>query len=138
MLFILIATAFALTTRAQSNTLVSLFDQEKIFTKDIDVMPEFIGGMKKFYTRVKRIPYTFYDRMHARDGMVIVLMVVEKDGSLSNLKVLRGLSELQDKEILRVIKKLQPWKPGMHQGKPVRVLYSIPINFELIDHLEPS
>ncbi len=133
----IVATAFALNLQAQNLSNISNISDDKIFTHDIDVMPEFIGGMKRFYNRVKRIPYTFDDRMNARKGLVTVLMVVEKDGSMSNLKVLHGFSELQDKEILRVIKRLQPWKPGIHHGNTVRVLYSVPINFDLVDHLDP-
>jgi protein TonB len=137
-LLILITTVFALNLQAQTIENTPAPNEEKIYTSDIDVMPEFNGGMHKFYARIKRIPYTFFDRMNERKGRVIVLMVVEKDGSLSNLKVLHGLSELQDKEIIRVIKRLRPWKPGMHKGKPVRVLYSVPINFELADKLTPA
>lgn len=136
-LFILVATAFALKLQAQNPSTIASTSNDKIFTRDIDVMPEFAGGMKRFYNRVKRIPYTFDDRMNARKGLVTVLMVVEKDGSLSNLKVLHGFSALQNKEILRVINRLQPWKPGMHRGEPVRFLYSVPINFDLVDSLDP-
>lgn len=131
------AAAFALKLQAQNLSTISNISEDKIFTHDIDVMPEYSGGMKRFYNRIKRIPYTFDDRMNARKGLVTVFMVVEKDGSLSNLKIIHGISDVQNKEIMRVVKKLQPWKPGIHQGQPVRVLYSVPINFELVDKLDP-
>ncbi|MDB4927254.1 energy transducer TonB [Mucilaginibacter sp.] len=130
-LFILITTLFALKTQAQVQAITSP-DQDTIFTTNIDVAPEFKDGMDRFYARLHRIPYTFTDRIGERQGRVIVMMVIEKDGSISNLKVLHGFSEKQDHEILRVIKRLNKWKPGMRAGKPVRVLCSIPINFKLI------
>ncbi|MDB5031203.1 energy transducer TonB [Mucilaginibacter sp.] len=130
-LFILIVIAFALKTQAQVQAITSP-DQDSIFTTNIDVAPEFKDGMDRFYARLHRIAYTFTDRFREHQGRVIVIMVIEKDGSISNLKVLHGFSEKQNHEILRVIKRLNKWKPGMRSGKPVRVLCSIPIDFKLI------
>ena len=62
-------------------------------------------------------------------------MIIEKDGNVSNVKVLHGISKKEDDEMIRVIGKLQKWKPGMHDGKPVRVQYAIPINFQIADDL---
>ena len=132
LLFILIAISFALKTQAQKVETINPPAEDKIYTTDIDTSPEFIGGMDKFYARLKHIRYTFSDRMMYRQGRVTVLMVIEKDGSLSNLKVIHGISEKQDEQILNVVKKLNKWKPGMVQGKPVRVLCSIPIDFKLL------
>ena len=74
--------------------------------------PEYRGGMDEFYDRIGHIPYTFYDRMTNHQGLVTIILVVEKDGSISNLKILHGISEKQDKEILRVVKRLNKWTPG--------------------------
>ena len=60
-----------------------------------------------------------------------VTFVVEKDGSVTDAKVLRGVSEEVDAEALRVINAMPKWKPGMQQGVPVRVQYNIPIIFKL-------
>ncbi|MGY3212137.1 energy transducer TonB [Mucilaginibacter sp. HD30] len=127
----LIALVFALSAWSQqtstSNTSVT------VALNDVNVMPQFEGGMEKFYNRLKRIPYTYWDRMNLRKGKVYLLMVIESDGRLSDLKVVRGLSVIQDKEILRVAKKLDRWKPATKNGIPVRMICSIPINFELLD-----
>ena len=128
-LFILIVSAFTFTLKAQN----ILPQDDKIYTGNIDVMPEFKGGMDKFYARLGEIHYTIYDRMTKHQGRVTVMMIIEKDGSLSNLKVVHGFSDKEDSEILRVLRSLRKWKPGMQNGKPVRVLCSVPINFELIN-----
>lgn len=128
----LFAIAFTVSLRAQNTASVSSINQEPIFTTDIDVMPEYKDGMDKFYSRVANIPYTYFDRVYSCEGRVTVMMIIEKDGSLSNLKVVHGFSEKQDKEILRVIKRLHQWKPGLKNGQPVRVLYSLPIEFKLV------
>jgi protein TonB len=57
--------------------------------------------------------------------------VIEKDGSLSNIKVTQSLSPNMDAEAVRVIKKSPKWKPGIQFGREVRVKYTIPINFSL-------
>jgi hypothetical protein len=129
--FTLIAIVFALSAWSQqsssSNTTVT------VALNDADVMPQFEGGMDKFYKRLKRIPYTYWDRMNLRKGKVYLLMAIESDGRLSDLKVVHGLSVIQDKEILRVAKKLDRWKPATKNGIPVRLVCSVPINFELLE-----
>ncbi|WP_262710290.1 energy transducer TonB [Mucilaginibacter psychrotolerans] len=64
-------------------------------------------------------------------GRIIITFVVEKDGTLSNIKVLRGIGSSCDEEAIRAIKACPPWLPGMQKGKPVRVQYSVPIAFSL-------
>ncbi len=132
----IIALVFILSAQAQqspaTNTSVNLV------VNDADVMPVYEGGMDKFYKRLKSIPYTYWDRLNLRKGKVYLLMAIESDGRLSDMKVVRGLSEIQDKEILRVAKKLNKWKPATKNGVPVRVVCSVPINFELLDHVEPG
>ncbi|WP_243837311.1 energy transducer TonB [Mucilaginibacter gilvus] len=57
--------------------------------------------------------------------------MIEKDGSLSNFKVLRSPGESLSNEAIRVMKESPPWNPGLQDGKPVRVQYSIPVAFTL-------
>jgi len=64
-------------------------------------------------------------------GTVFVTFVIEKDGSISNARILRVKLESLDKEALRAVSKLQKWKPGMQNGKLVRVQYNLPIKFTL-------
>ena len=131
---ILIAALFAINTKAQRVERYSA----SVAANKANSLPEFKGGMTRFYAKLKRIPYTFWDRLNLRKGKVYLLMVVEKDGSLSDMKVIHGLSEIQNKEILRVAKKLDSWNPGMKNGEPVRMVCSVPINFELLDDVDPD
>jgi len=108
---------------------------DKIFAEPVEVMPEFKGGMPRFYDLLKNIPYLFLDEMNGRQGEAIVLMVVEKDGSVSNVKVVHGISQQEDAVIVKTIMRLQKWKPGMHNGQPVRVQFEIPISFRLVSDL---
>ena len=64
-------------------------------------------------------------------GRVIVSFVVETDGSLTDLKVVRGLDPAFDKEALRIVKSMPKWIPGTQNGQPIRVRYSVPVTFRL-------
>ena len=64
-------------------------------------------------------------------GKVYLSFIVEKDGSLTNIKVLRGLYRPIDEEAIRVVKLMPKWIPGKHNGKIVRQKYTLPIKFEL-------
>ena len=127
--FILITIGCALSSKAQSPNNIS---EEPIYTTPVQVMPEYKGGMDRFYNRLKHIQYLYYARMQNKEGKVLVSMVIEKDGSVSNTRVMNGFIEEQDKEILRVVNNLNKWKPGMLNGQPVRVAYSVPLNFKLV------
>ena len=62
-------------------------------------------------------------------GRVIIGIVVEKDGSLTDIKVVKSVDPSLDKEAIRVVKTMPNWIPGMQDGEPVRVKYIIPITF---------
>lgn len=64
-------------------------------------------------------------------GKVYIQFVIERDGSITDVKVLRGVDASLDKEAVRVVKAMPKWKPGKQRGKPVRVSYTLPINFQL-------
>ena len=64
-------------------------------------------------------------------GRVMVSFVVERDGSVSNIKVLRGVDPSLDKEAIRVVGEMPKWKPGMQTGKPVRSRFNLPVTFRL-------
>lgn len=100
----------------------------------VDEMPQFPGGeaaMMKFVANNVKYPQEAKDK--EIDGRVFVSFVVEKDGSVSNVKVLRGIGGGCDEEAVRVISAMPKWKPGIKDGKPVRVSYMMPINFKLSD-----
>lgn len=92
-----------------------------------EVAPEPNGGMAgwtKFIQRNLRYPDT------DAQGRVFVSFVVERDGSLTDVKIIRSVSPELDAEALRVIRMAPKWKPGMQGGQPVRVQFNIPINFQ--------
>ena len=136
LLFILISSACSLNLYAQSNATNTVNtvtpDGDVIYTTPVEVMPEYKGGMERFYERLKRIKYLHFVRTQNLQGKVMVALVIEKDGTVSNAKIMNGLIEAQDKEVLRVVSKLRKWKPGMHNGQPVRVAYNVPLNFKLV------
>ena len=69
----------------------------------------------------------------AIEGRVICQFIVEKDGSIGNITVVRTSgNESLDNEAIRVIQSMPKWKPGLQRGKPVRVKYTLPINFRLV------
>jgi len=65
------------------------------------------------------------------EGRVFVNFVVEKDGSVNEVKVRKGIGKLCDEEAVRVVKAMPKWTPGMQDGKPVRVHYNLPFFFKL-------
>ena len=93
---------------------------------EVDVKPDFPGGITAFYNFVGK-NYRVPEENNVR-GKVVVEFIIEKDGTLSNFKILRDLGNGTGKEALRVLKKSPKWIPGEQHGKKVRVLYSIPIS----------
>ena len=97
-----------------------------------EVMPEFPGGtesMMKFLVENIKYPKEAMDKGIA--GRVFVEFVVEQDGSLSDVKVLRSVDPILDNEAVRIVKTMPKWKPGTEGGKTVRVKYVLPIVFRM-------
>lgn len=95
-------------------------------------MPEFPGGYQALLNFLSQnIRYPSIAAESGITGKVTVNFVVNKDGSISDATILRGVDQALDKEALRVINSLPRWKPGKQAGKPVRVSFSVPINFKL-------
>ncbi len=98
----------------------------------VEDMPEFPGGqlaLRKFIAQAVKYPVIAQE--NGIQGKVFVNFVVAKDGSVTNAKIARGVDPSLDKEALRVVNSLPKWKPGKQGGKPVRVSYTVPINFQL-------
>ena len=108
---------------------------EIIYTKNgVDVMPEPDGGAAgwtKFLERNLRYPGPASDA--GKSGKVWVSFIVEKDGQISNVIVDKGAGYGMDEEALRVLKLSKKWKPGIQNGQPVRVKYTLPLNFVLTE-----
>ena len=85
--------------------------------------------MKEYIHKQTKYPVTALE--NGIYGRVIISVIVEKDGILSKIEVLKGVDEDLDKEALRIIKGMPKWEPGMQNGKAVRVKYIIPVSFRL-------
>ena len=98
----------------------------------VEVMPEFPGGDDSLNRFIKNtLKFPDIERDNDIQSRVIVSFIVEKDGSLSNIAIKKGVNPAQDKEAIRVVQALPKFKPGRQQGVPVRVRYVIPIMFKL-------
>ncbi len=96
------------------------------------VMPEPQGGFAGFYKFLqKELRYPDQARRMGIEGKVYIEFIVEKDGSLSNMKVIKSVGGGCDEEALRVLKKSPKWTPGNNAGRGVRVRMSLPVNFKL-------
>ena len=107
--------------------------QKKTKVYDIvEVMPQYPGGMQELMQYLaKNIKYPLKAEKKGIEGKVMINFIVEKDGSISNVKVVRNIHPLLDKEAERVIKAMPKWSPGKQEGKPVRVKFNIPVAFRL-------
>ena len=100
----------------------------------VEQMPEFPGGEEAILEFVaKNIQYPQKAIDAGAYGRVFVGFVIEPDGSVSNVTLLRGIGFGCDEEAMRVVKMMPKWQPGMQNGEAVRVSYLIPINFKLED-----
>ena len=98
----------------------------------VDEMPEYPGGMEAMYKFLSdNIHYPEKAKEEGIEGRVYVNFVVEADGRLSDIKVLRGIGGGCDEEAVRVVEAMPRWKPGRHHGKAVRVHFNLPIVFKL-------
>jgi len=118
-----------LTVEPVGNGPADVVEDNNIYnTAGIEVKPDFPGGMAKFYKFVGNNYRTPEEEGLA--GKVYVTFVVEKDGSLTDIKVVRDIGFGTGKEAIRVLKSCPKWNPGEQNGKKVRVLYSLPITIQ--------
>ena len=104
---------------------------DKVFEK-VEDMPEFPGGEQAMMDFVgKNVQYPKEAMEKEISGRVLVGFIVEKDGSVNEVKIVRGIGGGCDEEAVRVVKAMPKWKPGKEKGKPVRVSYMMPIFFKL-------
>ena len=106
-------------------------EEQQIF-QVVEEMPEFPGGMGECMKFLgKNIKYPTISQENGVQGRVIVQFVVNRDGSIVDPVVVRGVDPYLDKEALRVIATMPKWKPGKQRGKAVRVKYTVPVMFRL-------
>ncbi|HAH55913.1 MAG TPA: hypothetical protein DCM02_11695 [Flavobacterium sp.] len=95
-------------------------------TAGIEVKPEFPGGYEAFYKFIAENYKT--PNVVGLNGKVYVAFVIEKDGSITDIKVLRDIGHGTGKEAIRVLELSPKWIPGEQNGKKVRCTYALPIN----------
>jgi protein TonB len=106
-------------------------EEQQIF-QVVEEMPEFPGGMAECMKWLsKNMKYPTISQENGVQGRVIVQFVVNRDGSIVDPVVVRGVDPYLDKEALRVIQMMPKWKPGKQRGKAVRVKYTVPVMFRL-------
>ena len=107
--------------------------EEQTIFEVVEQMPEFPNGGQAGLMQylAKNIKYPTIAQENGTQGRVVVQFVVNKDGSIVDATVLRGVDPYLDKEAIRVINSMPKWKPGMQRGKPVRVKYTVPVMFRL-------
>ena len=123
MMFVLLFSFMTSTAQTKKNDMV--FDV-------VEVMPQFPGGqiaMMKYI--MENIKYPKQAMKEGIQGRVTVSFIVEKDGRVSNVRLLRSVQSALDKEAIRVVKSMPKWTPGKQNGKPVRVRYNLPVMFKL-------
>jgi protein TonB len=98
----------------------------------LDVYPHYPGGdQARFYFLRTHISYPEDARKKGIQGVVIIVFVIEEDGSVSNIKVTKSIGGGCDEEAVRVIRSMPLWEPGKRSGRPVRVLVRMPIVFRI-------
>ena len=108
------------------------FTDNKVY-ESAEVMPEFPGGQTELLKFVaKRVKYPTEAQRKGAQGRVIVKFVVETNGSISNIHVVKGIDPLLDAEAIRVCTTMPTWAPARQEGKAVRCYYTIPVTFGLV------
>lgn len=129
--FLLLLSAILLTNMAfcQEEKKVSVDDEVFVVVEE---QAEFPGGLDSMYAYiVKNLKYPELAKEKGIEGRVFVSFIIEKDGSISNVKLLRGIGGGCEEAAVEMVKNMPKWKPGTQRGKPVRVQFNLPIKFEL-------
>lgn len=110
---------------------VEIRDPEETFTI-VEEMPEFPGGDAALMRYLaKSVRYPVIAEQNNIQGRVYIQFVINTNGEVTNAIVLRGVDPSLDKEAIRVVENMPNWKPGKQRNKPVRVSFTVPINFVL-------
>ena len=108
-------------------------EEEEVVFVVVESMPEFPGGQQALFKYLsENVKYPVIAQENGIQGRVICQFVVNRDGSIVDVEVVRSGGDASlDKEAVRVIKSMPKWKPGKQRGKAVRVKYTLPVNFKL-------
>ncbi|PLW91952.1 MAG: energy transducer TonB [Marinilabiliales bacterium] len=114
---------------AQTDTIPQ--DSGKVFTI-VDELPSYPGGEEALFEYLaENVRYPQYAKNKGIQGTVFAGFVIEKDGSITNIKILKSIGGGCDEEVIRVIENMPKWTPGKQRGKTVRVQFNLPIKFVL-------
>lgn len=106
-------------------------DSDSVFTI-VEVMPQFPGGNGALLKYIlDNIQYPKNARKTGTEGDVYVTFMLDREGKVTEPKVLKGVSEELDAEAIRVVSAMPQWTPGTQNGKPVMVQYNLPVRFKL-------
>ena len=114
------------------NTPVPFEDDSDRIYSFVEIMPNFPGGeneMREFINKNLRYPKKAQE--NGIQGRVFVRFVVQADGKITDIQVVRGIHPLLDEEAIRIIKLMPAWNPGRQDGKPVNTIYTLPLIFKL-------
>lgn len=129
---LLLLTVAVLACGAASAQTVTPLDQDNEIFTVVEHDPQFPGGNEALYQYLgSNAHYPEKAKEQGVQGTVYLTFIVERDGSISNIRVLRSPSDLLSEEAQRLVKAMPKWKPGQQRGKKVRVQYNLPINFQL-------
>ena len=130
LLLMSVMAVFCFITANAQKTVVSQKNQ-KVYDY-VDQMPEYPGGMPALIEFLQtNVKYPADAEKQKVEGRVLVPFVVETDGSVTDVKLAKKAFPSLDAEGMRVVKAMPKWTPGKHEGKLVRVQYTLPINFSL-------
>lgn len=126
--FSILAIMATLSINAQSK---ATHVEEKVYDV-VEEMPQFPGGPSALFEYLSNnLQYPVVAEENGVQGRVIVTFIVEKDGSISNAKVVKVVDPSLDKEAIRLVESMPNWIPGKQNGEPVRVKYTVPVTFRL-------
>lgn len=116
---------------------VANYDKEMSLDDDyvydvVEQMPTFPGGTSELLQYISsNISYPASERRLGKGGRVFCSFIVEKNGSISDVRVYRGVNDVLDREAVRVIRSMPRWIPGRMKGETVRVKYAVPVDFKI-------
>lgn len=126
---ILLGLIMAGTTMAQAQEKEPV-EKKQVF-RSVETMPEFRGQLGDYLGNNLHYPEAV--EKAGVEGRVVAQFVIDQDGNVGDIVILRGLHPDCDKEVLRVLGNMPAWRPGQHEGKPVSVYYTLPVSFRLQD-----
>ena len=122
---------FTLTGMSNAMAQQEVVLEEKVY-EVVEEMPSFPGGQGAMFEFIaNNIQYPIVAEENGVQGRVLVSFVIKKDGSLSNVRVVKSVDPALDKEAVRLIKSMPKWSPGKEKGQFVNVKFTVPVTFRL-------